>query len=282
MPKKYIISAIVIVVLALAGVSYMFFFRAPRVVPAPAAKTSVHVYKNNTADITHIRVKAFYAVPQNKAVNIDPSWKDELSSALADAAQFHALQFRGLSELSYDIYPEPVMLQHDDVTYDTTSTNDGNPHALVNVGEEIESRIFKSGGDLYDPAFAAVKPGEYTVWAILYEGVGASGGVIYDTPLTDLGDIAKKLDLPESIIYVVNIDSASGFFILNRDYLVKDSLKISGTSIFYHEFAHTIGLPDLFNANNAPYSNDIMGIGREKPIENTYIGKDFLSAMGVP
>jgi len=276
--KRYLLLA----VLVLVSGSIAIFFRARVPVPAvPLSQPVAHLYKNKDVSIARIRVKAFYAVPRDAETRTDPNWKDELSAALEKSAAFHALQFRGSSKLSYDIFPAPVLLAHDEALYDTTSTSDGNPHALINVGEEIERRVFRKSGDLYDETFAASDPHEYAVMAILYEGVGASGGEIYQTTLQSASQIAKKLGLPESIIYIVGIDSVSGFFIVNRNYLAKDPLAISGTSVFYHEFAHTIGLPDLFDNNNAPFLNDIMGRGREKPIENTYIDRNFLKAMGV-
>ncbi len=264
--------------LAVSGVIFTLamVFRSSQAAPIPPSPR-IHVYKNPDASIGRIRVKAFYAVPNNKKA--DPAWQNQLSRALDDSAKFHELQFHGLSKLNYDVFKAPVMLQHDDAFYDTTSTGAGNPHALINVGEELEQRVMRSSGDLYDAAFAATDPNEYNVMAILYEGVGASGGEIYQTALQSANQIAQKLGLPESIIYIVHIDSVSGFFIVNRNYLATEPLNISGESVFYHEFAHTIGLPDLFDENNAPFSNDIMGRGREKPIENTYIDKNFLKTM---
>ena len=248
---------------------------------ASLATAGPHVYKNPNESIAQIHVEAWYVVPDNKVSSTDPDWYKEISDALATAAQFHQLQFGGRSMLNYDIFPQPVYLQNDNEAYDTTSTNDGNPHALINIGEEIERRVLQPGGDLYSAKFAATSTGEYNVMAIFYEGVGASGGMIYDTPLNTPDQIAQQLGLPASIVYIVNINSVNGFFILNQDFLRRPDLVPVGVTTLYHEFAHTIGLPDLFNASDSPLSNDIMGEGRKKAIDDTYIDQSLLQDMGI-
>lgn len=277
-PRRYIFifTAIVFVV----ALFFVFLSRVPGTPPASSERTAVHAYKNPDINISEIDMKAMYVVPKNKKNNIDPRWKGRLASALEKASGFHELQFRGYSKLKYEIFSDPVILNNDDIVYDTSNTNAGNPHGLINVAEEIEKRVFTLGGDLYDPRFSEYAPSAHRIFALIYEGVGASGGMIYDTSLESAGEIAKKLGIPENIVYVVNIKSADGFFILNRQYLSDPPLSAFGASILYHEFAHTIGLPDLFDENNAVFSNDIMGSGREKPLENTYILEDFLKEMG--
>lgn len=277
--RRYFILAIAIVALCVGGIVYY-----PKIFTLPAAPSvgaaNVHVYKNSDKSIAKIRVEAFYAVPKNKSV--DANWRTSLASALGDTAKFHALQFRGLSEVAYDTYPLPVNLGHEDVFYDTTSTAFGNPRGLINVAEEINRRVFQKGGDLYDEKFARENSGEYRVMGILYEGVGASGGLIYESPLASAEEIAKQLGVPASMVYIVNINSVEAFFLVNRNYLAQNALKSYGSSIFYHEFAHTIGLPDTFSSESGPSTSDIMGTGRNKPIENTYLDKNFLKEMGIP
>lgn len=237
-----------------------------------AALRAPHI-KDSDVSIKNIRIKVFYAVPKNKIADIYPGWKDKLAGLLADMSRFHSVQFRGSSDMRYDIFFEPVILRNDDIAYDTENTNAGNPQGLKNIGQEIESRVFKETGDLYNKNFAAFAPGEYRVMALLYEGVGGSGGLIYETGLTTASEIAKKFGIPESWIYIVDIKSVDGFFLVNR--------KIATASIFYHEFGHTIGIPDEFGDNDGPYTEDVMGEGRKKPIENTYIDRSFMKGMGI-
>jgi hypothetical protein len=280
--KRYILIILIALFFIAAVISVFFskalFFPVPL---APARTTFPHVYKNSDINISEIDLKIFYVVPKNKADKIDPAWREDLGATLERAVRFHELQFRELSKLKYEIFPEPVILKNDDDAYDTANTNAGNPHGLINIGEEIEARVFKKEGDLYSAQFSAYEPKAHRVIGFVYEGVGASGGLIYDTDLESAREIAKKLGVPEDIVYVVRIDSADGFFILNKQYISGMELKNYGPSILYHEFAHTIGLPDLFDENNSPSSNDVMGSGREKQIENTYLGGEQLKAMGV-
>ncbi|MDO8537069.1 MAG: hypothetical protein Q7R94_02380, partial [bacterium] len=203
----------------------------------------------------------------------DPDWKEKLATTLDKAARFHDLQFRGASKLAYDIFPEPFILKQDNAHYDTDTTSAGNPRGLVNISEEIETRAFTTSGDLYNENFSAIDKSEYRVMALFYEGVGGAGGIIYESELDSPGEIAKKLGLDESIVYVVNINSVDGFLLVNKRFL--------DATIFYHEFAHTLGLPDRYDEDDNPSSSDIMGAGRKKPIENTYLDKSLLKEMGI-
>jgi hypothetical protein len=282
--KRYFIVVFLAAVLA-AGFGAYYYLRGGvtrQVLKTPSAETAgaVHVYKNSDKSIADIKIFAFYAVPKNKVGQLEPHWKDQFQAVLDDAVKFHDLQFRGRSQLTYVIFPEPIVLENDDIFYDTTTTDGGNPHGLINISEEINRRILEKGGDLYREQFAKTGSSEYRVMGILYEGVGASGGLIYDSSLQSAEEIAGQLGVPESIVYVVNITNVEAFFLVNRDYLIQNQLKSYGSSIFYHEFAHAFGLPDAFDEENAPYVSDVMGTGRYKPIENTYIDKSFLTAMG--
>lgn len=80
----------------------------------------------------------------------------------------------------------------------------------------------------------------YNVAIIMYEGVGASGS--------------------ENVAFV------------SRTFLNDPRYKDYGASILAHEFYHTLGFPDAYDPITAtPLSQDIMGLGRERPIEKTYL-----------
>lgn len=100
------------------------------------------------------------------------------------------------------------------------------------------------------PDFLKVPPGNYQATAIIYEGVGASG--------------------------------AENAMILSRTFLSGGEYNLDGASLFYHEFAHTFGVPDRYDlTNNQPESGDIMGNGRFKPLDTNYLGSDILKDLGV-
>jgi len=248
----------------------------------PVIQSSPHFYKNSDVGIANIKIKMFYVVPKNRTSNIVTNWQNFIEEALAKTSKFHEIQFRGKSTIQYDIYPKPVILQESNQFYDTETTARGNPHALIAISEEIERRVFKKEGDLYDEKFAAAEKSEYPVLGLIYEGVGASGGVIYESDLETRSEIAKQLGLSESVIFIVEVESADGFFLLSRVFFTESQYRIFSSTLFYHEFAHTFGLPDQYDIeNNVPSSNDIMGAGRKKPIEIMYLDRELTRDMGI-
>ncbi len=243
------------------------------------SKLRAHFYKDSSLDITKIKLKVFYVIPKDKKQNLDPRWQETLKSSLAQVALFHKLELRGFSSLAYDIFPQPVFLGEKEEFYNSTSTDGGNPRGLISIAEDIDRRVFKQGGDLYDAEFAKFSSDEYPVMGLIYEGVGASGGVIYDAKNGETRpEIAKRLGVQESMIYIVNVDSVKGFFLLNLDYLRKKDLAVFGPTFLYHELAHSFGLPDREDSSEEV---DIMGVGRQDPIEASFIGRDLLRGLGV-
>ena len=111
--------------------------------------------------------------------------------------------------------------------------------------------------------------------------MGASGGIVYDSDLTTREEIAHSLDLPEEVIFIVDIESVDGFFLLNREFLAGIHGSFGG-SILAHEFYHTIGIPDSYIPPKAvPTSQDIMGLGRFKPLNKTYLSHESLKELGL-
>ena len=246
------------------------------------SESKIHAFHNPDSNLEKIRIRAFYVVPQNKTADAVSNWKEFLETSLAKAAEFHKIQFREKSALNYDIYPEPVILEKNNIFYDTKTTKYGNPKALIGIANELEKRVFRKDGDLYNENFSQRSASEYPVLGIIYEGVGAAGGVIYESELESTVEIAKKLGLPESVIYKVDVESADGFFILSRTFLTDAEYRFNGVTNFYHEFAHTFGLPDGYDLETGVSSTfDIMGEGRKKPIEIMYLDRKFTRALGL-
>jgi hypothetical protein len=272
---------VVAVPIILVGVLLLFISRSPAPFFSDVEKPA-HFYDGPSRAITDLRLKIFYVVPEDKAAQVATGWRETINQVLEKAADFHRFQFRGKSELNYDVYPEIVILKNKSVFYDTEKTDRGNPKALIAIAQELEGRAFSKGGDLYSQNFVFRKEGEYPVLGIVYEGVGAGGGVIFESQKESVAEIAKQFKIPESMIFKVDVKSADGFFIISRQFLTDSQYALFRDSLFYHEFAHTFGLPDLYDwDSNIPFSDDIMGSGRREPIETTYLGRDLLKNLGV-
>ena len=93
------------------------------------------------------------------------------------------------------------------------------------------------------------KTGSYDVTYIVYEGVGAAG--------------AKKAAL------------------LSRIFMSDDAYASIRSTLFSHEFYHTLGLFDRYDDNNISASEDIMGLGRFKPLSTNYLEPQTIRAFSL-
>lgn len=277
---KYLVVTLSAIFAGLAGI--YFFVGTPKVIPTNfPASVSIHLNNNPDVLIKNIQIYAFYFVPRNKSIAIPDNWAESLNSGLVNLREFHSLQFQNLSEVGYKIFPEPVTGEKNNLFYDTEKTDHGNPRALISVSEELERRVFRASGDLYQGDFAGLGDGAYPVMFIMYEGVGAAGGIISESAKKTPAEIASDLNLPESVIYIVDIKSADGFFLVNRE-IVEGRHGVNGHAILAHEFYHTFGLEDKYSETDGiAESSDLMGLGRLKPIENAYLSREVLKSLGL-
>lgn len=103
--------------------------------------------------------------------------------------------------------------------------------------------------ELEEGGYFSGASGGYRVFLILYEGVGASGSE--------------------------NVALVSSAFLALPEY------GAVATTILAHEFYHTLGIPDGYDLTTArAHSNDIMGEGRARPIEKTFISSETRARMG--
>jgi hypothetical protein len=245
-------------------------------------RVSPHVYQNKNHTIKDINVFAFYFVPKDKIESSYAGWHDAIKKELGALEDFHSLQFQNKSSIHTSIYPQPILGLQESVVYDTEVTKNGNPKALINVSEEIQDRIFSPNGDLYNLEMSEkANEDTYSALFILYEGVGASGGIVHESDLKTTDEIAKELGIPESVIFIVDVKFADGLFLLNRDFL-SGIPGIFGETLLAHEFYHVIGVPDSYKTPDGnPTTQDVMGSGRFKPLDRTYLSKDTLGKLGI-
>ncbi len=210
---------------------------------------SPHLYNDTKQSIKKIHLVAVYFVPKNKQPVSEMLWKNSLEEVIAKLRLFHAVAFRDRSKISYSIYPRVVIGEKDNLIYDTNVTDQGNPEALRNVQAELETRLLTKGGDLYDISVMGDEK-DYTALYILYEGVGAAG--------------------------------ASKTALLNRKFLTEIEYQSIGSTLFAHEFYHTLDIPDQYQiTDNVSTSNDIMGLGRFQPLEYTFLDNETLAKLGL-
>jgi len=277
---KYIVLVLVIIAAVLLWMTYDIGVSKIYSEDIAEEQSIPHVNYNDAIDIRTIKIFAVYFVPNNKEGAHDPDRLTQIGKSLQKLESFHSLQFQKQSEIDYALYPHPIIGERDSSFYDTESTDQGNPHALINIAEELERRLFAESGDLYDEDFSKKEDGVYPVLFIVYEGVGASGGILYESEFKTVDDIAKEIGVPPSIVFITDVAFIDGFFLVNREFL---TLKhgAHGESIAAHEFYHTLGIPDSYEPSSPALSEDIMGLGRLRPLEKTYPSPETLSALGI-
>lgn len=274
---KQVLAVIALIFASLAAI-YFFVGTSKIYVEELSEERNPHIYGNSERSISKIKIFAVYFAAKNKTEFIKESWGHPIQDALINLQKFHFLQFAGLSKINYAIYPRPVIGLKESIEYDTETTDGGNPSALLRIAEELENRIFNSNGDLFLKEFIEHERNEYPVLAVIYEGVGAVGGIVYESELEIKEEIAEQAGVPEELIHIVDVKSVDGFFLTNILFLQ------NSTSVFAHEFYHTLGIPDAYATHgfyDVPLGQDIMGIGRFRPIEKTYFEKNTLKQLGV-
>ncbi|MEK7629929.1 MAG: hypothetical protein AAB432_00900 [Patescibacteria group bacterium] len=245
------------------------------------SKPTAHFYRDSSVPISDINLKVFYVVPANRTANILSNWREVIENNLAKVSAFHVLQFRGLSRLTYDIYPEIVILKNNEDIYNSKA-NGGT--VIISIAEELSRRVFTPSGDLYNADSVPSGENKYAVLGLVYEGENFTvfnGGIVKPASAKEsVHDFSLLSGVPESIIFKADLEKIKGFFLIGRDNLINSPTAIGSTQL-YEIIAHTFGLPDAINSVGVPLSDDLMGLGRVKPIENNYLSRKTLKDLGV-
>ena len=245
---KYLIIVFVFIFSALAWINFGVGVETvyEEETPKPAA---LHIYNDPGRSIENIEILALYFVPKNKTYQQIENWKEILEDNLKKLEEFHDLQFRGRSRISYKILDKLVTGNKINLEYATNVTQHGNPEGLRRISNELLYRL-SSQGDLYQPGLINKDSSAYKVILILYERVGASVGE----------DVA----------------------LVSRTFFTDPQYSDIAATTLAHEFYHTLGLPDAYEIPSAiPTSLDIMGLGLSRPLEKNYIAREFLKGMGI-
>lgn len=236
-------------IIVIGAVIYSFKNQRPDQKKIIIPAQSVHYFKDPSLSLDKISLKIIYFIPKDRSASINQSWKELIEPAVKDLQSFHKIQFDNRSVINYEIFPDPVIGLLEAIDYDTQDTNRGNPYALSAITDELQNRFFDPAGDFYKGNFAKTESEDFSVIYIIYQGVGASG--------------------------------IQGSALLSLSYFINAEFSGYKESLFYHEFAHTLGMPDRFDEESHIYTSfDILGNGKIRPLANAYIDFETKKEMG--
>lgn len=234
---------------------------------ATAKPEKIHYADDPSLKINSIAIKAFYFLPTDRKDQMDDDWQKHLNDSLAGLKEFYTLQLNNAVKITFDIYPQPIIGQYETAYYDRQE-GQGNPMALLAIQKELTNRVFSSSGDLYEKFFAEGNSDSFRVMGILYQGVGSTATIFKKNGGADNLAVLEEGTLPA--------------FLVSDYYLTTPSYKDYGQTIFAHEFGHTLGLPDAYDIKTGiPYSDDIMGEGRYRPLNIAHLSVEAKKKLGL-
>lgn len=229
---------------------------------------AIHYADRSEIPISAISIRAVYFVPNDAVAMSSPTWKTDIETSLQQVRNFYVKQLPD-TPFVYTIFPQVVIGEQERAYYDGREegfkTSGGNPIALQRVKEELDARMLSTGGDLYAPGFVSSEQETFTITVIIYEGVGASAQV-----------------LSSSVSSLMIGDNPA--ILLARAFLSSPSYADYGVTLFAHELGHGLGLmhghDNETQESTVVTSNDIMGLGRFRPLDRTYLSKENKQSLG--
>ncbi len=261
MKNKFIYVFIFLLIVLIGLIILLRIYRIKT--PQLETKIEPHFYNNPQISLNNINLMVFYVASSK---SLPDNWHKNIEETLEKIKAFHNLQFKNLSHLDYKIYPKPLILDIKNIQLSEEQNH--NIIKAIKIAEEIENQIIQ--GQI-DQNFAFLSNNAYNILVIIYEGAGLYGGLISEEKISFL---------EKNLTYNTNLRKFQGFVFISADYLMKNELKKIGPSLFYHELAHTFGVPDKYNQREV-LSLDIMGRGRWESLENNYFDYQTLVKMGI-
>lgn len=266
--KKQKLVALITASLLLAVSGIVFVLNKPKVLEERKIQ-SAHHGQISEISLKEVHIDAYYFVPKDQAGSLDPKWKQNIEKALKNSKIFYEYQTADALNINYSVFPKPLFGREESFYYNGRDTSNGNPSALLAIKSEIETR------QKYDADFESLgfpgNSGTYRAMAIVYEGVGAASMLLVD----------KKPDKSNTSHVVAVEKNESPAFLVSNFFLNSSSYKDYGETIFAHELGHILGLSDAYEFGSESVTNDIMGTGRFRPLDLTYLTAGHLKQLGV-
>lgn len=217
--------------------------------PPPIFSSQPHAFDSSHESIAEIRLTAVYFVPRN--ITPTDQWYRLLEQELTRLQQFHAVQFRNRSNISYNIHPSVIRGALTNEAYDVDILQHDNPVVLRSVAGEITQALALDLSSASSP---------YQVLLVLFEGRGASGSKHLSLISRDFFERA------DTRLY-------AGTFLAHEFYhaLGIPDAYTTISKVYTEDISVDVELIS---------SRDIMGRVRI-PLEETYIAPVTLTAMGL-
>lgn len=196
-------------------------------------------YKDPEKSLNKVLIQAFYMIP-NGAI-VQKNWKQNIENNLSNVQEAQKRIFDNKSQIDYRVYPDPVIandisrdlltqIAQGIVTKDKNAQQNGYLKPVDHLNNAVYIQNIKS---LYPSFFENADSNYYNqVTSVVYFEVGNS---------SQNSSVNRRLESGYAFLSPV-LDNGNYFGIIG----VNLSRNISTESAVYHEFMHTLGLPDEY------------------------------------